>query len=107
MLFICLCLAVWLCLKMSYENSVLVRLLQIGATDLTVYGGYGSWQIDQAAVGLKLVCCQSGQAAAGLKSCGCQIDLVVTSFKTDSYRIDQPAAGSTSHRFSSDQDYGF
>ena len=35
LLFNCLCLAVWLCLKMGYENRVLVRLLQIGATDLT------------------------------------------------------------------------
>ena len=34
--FICLCLAVWLCLKMGNENMVSVRLLQIGATDLTV-----------------------------------------------------------------------
>ena len=32
------CLAVWLCLKMGYENTVLVRLLQIGAMDLTVTG---------------------------------------------------------------------
>ena len=31
-----LCLAVWLCLKMGYKNRVLARLLQIGATDLTV-----------------------------------------------------------------------
>jgi hypothetical protein len=29
------CLAVWLCLKMSSENMVLVRLLQIGARELT------------------------------------------------------------------------
>ena len=36
LLFICLCLAVWLCLKMGYEKRVLVRLLQIAATDLTV-----------------------------------------------------------------------
>ena len=34
--FFCHCLAVWLCLKMGCENTVLVRLLQIGATDLTV-----------------------------------------------------------------------
>ena len=34
--FICLCLAVWLCLKMGDENLVPVMLLQIGATDLTV-----------------------------------------------------------------------
>ena len=33
------CLAVWLCLKMGFENMVLVRLLQIGANDLTVCGG--------------------------------------------------------------------
>ena len=36
LLFICLCLAVWLCLKMVSENIVLVRLLEIGANDLTV-----------------------------------------------------------------------
>ena len=35
-LFICLSLAVWLCLKKCSENRVLVVLLQIGATDLTV-----------------------------------------------------------------------
>ena len=35
-LFICLYLAVWLCLKKCSENSVLLVLLQIGATDLTV-----------------------------------------------------------------------
>ena len=29
-------MAVWLCLKMGSENMVLVRLLQIGAKDLTV-----------------------------------------------------------------------
>ena len=32
---ICLCLVVWLCLKMGSENMVLKRLLQIGAKDLT------------------------------------------------------------------------
>ena len=31
-----ICLAVWLCLKMGFENTVLERLLQIGAMDLTV-----------------------------------------------------------------------
>ena len=31
---ICLCLAVWLCLKMGSEKMVLMRLLQIGANDL-------------------------------------------------------------------------
>ena len=36
LLFICLCLVVRLCLKMGYEYRVLVRLLQIGPTDLTV-----------------------------------------------------------------------
>ena len=36
MLFICLCLAVWLCLKTGCENRVLARMLKIGATDLTV-----------------------------------------------------------------------
>ena len=35
-LFICLSLAVWLCLKKCSENRVLVVLLQIGAKDLTV-----------------------------------------------------------------------
>ena len=40
LLFICLCLDVWLCLKMGSENMVLVRLLQRGANDLTV-GGEG------------------------------------------------------------------
>ena len=35
---ICLCLAVWLCLKMGSKNMVLVWLLQIGAKDLTVWG---------------------------------------------------------------------
>ena len=38
LLFICLCLAVWLFLKIGYENMVLARLLQIGATDLRVHG---------------------------------------------------------------------
>ena len=33
---LCHLLAVWLCLKMGSENRVLVRLLQIGANDLTV-----------------------------------------------------------------------
>ena len=36
LLFICLCLDFWLCLKMGSENIVLVRLLQRGAKDLTV-----------------------------------------------------------------------
>ena len=36
-LFICLSLAVRLCLKKCSENRVLVVLLQIGAKDLTVY----------------------------------------------------------------------
>ena len=36
MLSVCLCLAVWLCLKMGSGNMVLMRLLQIGAKDLTV-----------------------------------------------------------------------
>ena len=36
LLFIFLCLDVWLCLKMAPENMVLVRLLQRGAKDLTV-----------------------------------------------------------------------
>ena len=36
-LFICLSLAVWLCLKKCSENRVLVVLLQIGAKDLRVY----------------------------------------------------------------------
>ena len=31
-----LCLAVWLCLKVGSENIMLVRLLKIGAKDLTV-----------------------------------------------------------------------
>ena len=35
-LFICLSLAVWLCLKKCSENKVLAVLLQIGAKDLTV-----------------------------------------------------------------------
>ena len=34
--YILLCLAVWLWLKMGSVNMVLVRLLQIGAKDLTV-----------------------------------------------------------------------
>ena len=34
--FLCLCLALWLCVKISSENRVLVVLLQIGAKDLTV-----------------------------------------------------------------------
>ena len=32
-----LCLVVWLCLKMGYENVVLMRLLQIGTKVLTVH----------------------------------------------------------------------
>ena len=36
MLFIFLCLALWLFLKLGYETMVLVRLLQTGAMDLTV-----------------------------------------------------------------------
>ena len=36
LLFIFLCLDVWLCLKMAPENMVLVRLLQRVAKDLTV-----------------------------------------------------------------------
>ena len=43
--FICLCLAVWLCLKMGYENMVFVRLLQIGATDLTVRSALPFWPL--------------------------------------------------------------
>ena len=39
LLIICLCLDVWLCLKMGSENLVLVKLLQRGAKDLTVTGG--------------------------------------------------------------------
>ena len=35
---ICLCLAVWLCIKMSCGYMVLMRLLQIGSKDLTVQG---------------------------------------------------------------------
>ena len=38
-LFICLSLAVWLCLKKCCENWVLMVLLQIGAKDLTVTRG--------------------------------------------------------------------
>ena len=34
--YICVCLSVWLCVKMGSENMVLVRLLQIRAKDLTV-----------------------------------------------------------------------
>ena len=41
-----LCLAVWLCLKMGSENMVLVRLLQIGAKDLTVFcEGPSNWGV--------------------------------------------------------------
>ena len=39
MLCVCLCLAVWLCINMSSGNMVLMRLLQIGAKDLTVACG--------------------------------------------------------------------
>ena len=35
--FTCLCLALWLGLKMGSENMVVVRLLQIGAKDLIVF----------------------------------------------------------------------
>ena len=35
-MFICLCLAVWVCLKKGSENLVLVGLLQIGANNFTV-----------------------------------------------------------------------
>ena len=35
-LFNFLCLTMWLCLTMGSENMVLVRLLKIGAKDLTV-----------------------------------------------------------------------
>ena len=38
LLFFFLCLAGWLCLKMGSENMVLMRLLEIGAKDLTVIG---------------------------------------------------------------------
>ena len=38
LLFICICLAVWLCLKMGSENMMLVRLLQTWANNLTVDG---------------------------------------------------------------------
>ena len=37
LLCIFLCLTVWICLKMGSDNMVLMRLLQIGAKDLTVY----------------------------------------------------------------------
>ena len=40
LLHICFCIAVWLCLKMGSENLVLMRLLQIGAKDLTVWVTY-------------------------------------------------------------------
>ena len=36
LLYVCLCLAVWLCIKMSSGSMVLMMLLQIGAKDLTV-----------------------------------------------------------------------
>ena len=39
------CLAVWLCLKTSYENMVLVRLLQIGAKEVTVPGMKKLWLV--------------------------------------------------------------
>ena len=39
LLSVCLCLAVWLCLKMGSGNMVLMRLLQVGAKDLTVWRG--------------------------------------------------------------------
>ena len=39
LLSICLSLAVWLCLKMGYENRVLMRLMKIRGTDFTV-----NWQ---------------------------------------------------------------
>ena len=35
-IFLFLCLAVWLCLKMGSQNMMLMRLLQIGAKELTV-----------------------------------------------------------------------
>ena len=35
--FLCLCLALWLCIKMSSENMVLVVLLHIGANGLAVH----------------------------------------------------------------------
>ena len=41
--FICLCLAMWLCLKMCYEKIVPVRLLKIGATDITVSPDEDGW----------------------------------------------------------------
>ena len=37
MLFIFLCLAVWVCLKLGSENMGLVMLLQIGAKDFTMF----------------------------------------------------------------------
>ena len=36
LLYIYICLAVWLCIKIGSQNMVLIRLLQIGAKDLTV-----------------------------------------------------------------------
>ena len=46
LLCVCLCLTVWLCLKMCSENMVLMRLLQIGAKDLTVIRSWISARLD-------------------------------------------------------------
>ena len=45
LLLIFLYLAVWLCLKMSSKNMVLVRLLHIGAMDLTVFSVVCPWDM--------------------------------------------------------------
>ena len=39
-MFISLFLAVWVCLNMGSENMVLVKLLQLGAKNFTVYITY-------------------------------------------------------------------
>ena len=47
LLCICLCLTVWLCHKMSSENMVLVRVLQIEAKDLTVHRKKSSLRLNK------------------------------------------------------------
>ena len=43
LLCIFLCLDVWLCIKIISGNMVIMRLLQIEAKDLTVYGTHDTW----------------------------------------------------------------
>ena len=54
--FICLCLAVWLCLKTGSENLMMVKLLQIGAMDLTVRSATTATSLSNGSGSHQLVC---------------------------------------------------